>query len=77
MTLYELSASYRNSAAVIRLRILELQAEEKLQGDADTVRILHARISALEPLVREMRELAALTEHYYERGYYRNGKYRI
>lgn len=75
MTLYELSASYRDSAAKIRLRIQELRAEEI--SNADEARALQARAAALEPLLREMRELAALTEHYYERGYDRNGKYRI
>jgi hypothetical protein len=35
---------------------------------------LKRRIAELTPMLTQMNELAELTEHYYERGYYRNGK---
>ena len=77
MTLYELSGSYRAGAAAIRVRIRTLREEEREQSDADSARQLRARIAALEPLLREMREMAILTERYYERGYYRSEQYRL
>ena len=38
---------------------------------------LKRRTAVLTEMLRQMNELAELTEHYYERGYYRNEKYRI
>ena len=38
---------------------------------------LKRRILELQQLQRQSRELAELTRHYYERGYYRNEKYTL
>ena len=38
---------------------------------------LTRRILALEQLLRQSRELAELTQHYYERGYHRSEKYTL
>ena len=38
---------------------------------------LDRRMAALSQMLRQTNELAALTAHYYERGYYRNESYRI
>ena len=77
MTLLELSAHYAGSAALIRERILLLQAEERATGDPDTARKLHQRIEALQPLLQEMRELAVLTARYYDRSYRKNERYTL
>lgn len=77
MTLEEMSKEYRAQTRIIHQRILELrdamqQAETTRERDE-----LWERIRALAPIWRETRELAALLEHYYERGYRRNGRYTL
>ena len=39
--------------------------------------LLQDRIRMLSTMVREARELAVLTEHYYDRGYRRNVRYTV
>ena len=39
--------------------------------------MLNERIHMLSTMLREARELAVLTERYYERGYRRNAKYTL
>ena len=77
MTLLELSVTYRASAQALRLRIAQLRAKKKVQTDPDAVRSLNRRIAELEPLLREARELAVLTAHYYDRGYHKNERYTL
>lgn len=77
MTLLELSASYADSAAAIRSRILLLQAQERAADDPDEVYRLRQRIEVLRPLMREMRDLAILTARYYDRSYRRNERYTL
>lgn len=66
MTLLEMSVLYADSAAAIRLRITELKAAER-QADREAARLLRQRIAELEPLLRDARELAFRTAHYYDR----------
>ncbi|MCI9644458.1 MAG: hypothetical protein HFF97_07000 [Oscillibacter sp.] len=67
MTLLEMSASYRSSAAAIHGRIVELRGQERAQADPEAAFRLRRRIDELTPLWREARELADLTAHYYDR----------
>ncbi|MCI9579175.1 MAG: hypothetical protein HFF98_10050 [Oscillibacter sp.] len=69
MTLLEMSASYRSSAAAIHGRIVELRGLERAQADPEAAFRLRRRIDELTPLWREARELAALTAHYYDRSH--------
>ena len=77
MTLTELSVEYRAHARALDLRIGQL--EERLQQTQDESErcLLEARIHMLSTMLREARELAVLTERYYDRGYRRNAKYTI
>ena len=77
MTLMELSVEYRAHARALDLRIGQL--EERLQQTRDESErcLLEARIHMLSTMLREARELAVLTERYYDRGYRRNAKYTI
>ena len=77
MTLTELSVEYRAHARALDLRIGQL--EERLQQTRDESErcLLEARIHMLSTMLREARELAVLTERYYDRGYRRNAKYTI
>ena len=77
MTLCEMSPAYRSSAELLRLRLTLLRAERRSCQDRDQRLALDRRIQALAPLLRQCRELAALTEHYYERSYCRHEGYRI
>ena len=77
MTLMELSIQYEDSAAAIRGRIAQLRIAEQEQTDADAARALRQRIEALVPLLREARELAVLTAHYYDRSYHKHERYTL
>lgn len=76
MTLYEMSETYRQSAAPLRRRLRELRGALKKADDPEEIFWLRRRIIVLGKMLQQMNELAELTEHYYERGYYRNEAYR-
>lgn len=72
-----LSTQYRNQAQALRGRMREL---ESLRGASRSKRereSLRYRTTCLSELWREARDLAVLTERYYDRGYRRNGKYSL
>lgn len=75
MTMLELSVTYHAQADVLRLRIRELKEMRQGQADPEEIFRLTRSIAELEPLLREARELAAVTAHYYERGYHKDEKY--
>lgn len=77
MTLQEMSVDYQAQAQAIRGRIRELWERCGQTGSPLDQEELRSRIRALNVLLRESRELADHLEHYYERGYCRNGKYTI
>ncbi len=77
MTLLALSETYRASAQLLRQRLRQLRQEEKTAVDEPTRFWLTRRKLVLSEMLRQTNELAELTEHYYERGYYRNEKYRL
>ncbi|WP_369283163.1 hypothetical protein [Oscillibacter sp. GMB15532] len=75
MTMLEMSVTYRAGADALRLRIRELRQARQGESDPGKIFRLTRRIAELEPLLREARELAAVTAHYYERGYHKDEKY--
>lgn len=77
MTLQEMAVDYQAQAQTIRGRIRELRELGKQTESPLEQAELNSRIRALNVLLRESRELADHLEHYYERGYCRNGKYTI
>ena len=77
MTLREMSKDYRAAAVPLRQRLAQLRRALKQTDDPEAVWCLKRRIAVLTPMLTEMNELADLTEHYYERGYYRNEKYTL
>ena len=77
MTLRELSEQYRAQAQALRERINTLQQERKRTELAREKQALTRRIGTLQILWREARDQAVLLEHYYERGYRRNGRYTL
>lgn len=77
MTLLELSVEYREHARVLDLRICQLEAVLERTRNEKQRLVLEHRIHMLSTMLREARELAVLTERYYERGYRRNAKYTL
>ena len=77
MTLLELSVEYRAHARALDFRICQLQAVLERTKNEDQRIILEERIHMLSTMLREARELAVLTERYYEWGYRRNAKYTL
>lgn len=77
MTLYEMSAQYRESAAALRARIAQLRQAERSEEDTEAAAAARRRIDALLPMLRECRDLAGLTAHYYDRSYHKNEHYTL
>ena len=76
MTLYQMSYVYREDALRFRMRITVLREQARTAEGEDKLR-LKRRILELQQLLRQSCELADLTRHYYERGYYRNERYTL
>ena len=77
MTLAELSDGYEASAVLLRVRLSQLRRQADSTNDAEELWHLKRRIAELTPMLTQMNELAELTAHYYDRGYYRNEKYTV
>lgn len=77
MTLQELSRCYEEAAVPLRARLRQLRQQLSKETDPQKIFRLKRRIRELTPMLSEMNELAELTAHYYDRGYYRNEKYTL
>jgi len=77
MTLTELSACYEAAAVPLRRRLWELRQQLAQEEDQEKAWALRRRIAELVPLLTQMNELADLTAHYYDRGYWRSEKYTL
>ena len=77
MTLAELSVCYKEAAALIRNRLWQLRRMAETEEDPEEKWHLQRRITELTPILTEMNELAELTARYYDRGYWRSGKYTL
>ena len=77
MTLAELSKDYEAAAVPLRARLRELRQLLSEETDPEKIWHLQRRIAELTPMLTQMNELAELTAHYYDRGYYRNEKYTL
>ncbi len=77
MTLAELSADYEAAAVPLRARLRELRRLLAEAEDPEEVWHIQRRIAELTPMLTQMNELAELTAHYYDRGYWRNEKYTL
>lgn len=77
MTLQEMSREYEASAGLLRVRLRQLRQELAAAEDPEEIWHLKRRIAELTPMLTQMNELADLTAHYYERGYWRSAKYTI
>ncbi len=75
MTLMELAREYRAEENALRERIAALEGALRATEDAQQQKSLESRLHILHIMRRETRDVAVLMEHYYERGYRRNGRY--
>lgn len=77
MTLREMSAGYAESAALLSDLLRKLRAELRACPDGAERARLRFRIHLLSQALTQTRELAHLTAHYYERGFWRDEKYTL
>ena len=77
MTLQELSRCYEEAAVPLRARLRELRKALATAEDPEEIWHIKRRIGELTPMLTQMNELAELTAHYYERGYWRSEKYTL
>ena len=77
MRLQELSEVYLYSALLLRQRLSQLRRELRRCGRAEDRAALRHRIAALAAMQEQCYELAELTAHYYEGGFYRNKRYTL
>ena len=77
MTLKELSACYEQAAVPLRQRLKFLRQQLAKAEDPEEIFHLKRRIQELTPMLTEINELADLTAHYYDRGYWRSEKYTL
>jgi hypothetical protein len=77
MTLEELSRCYEEAAVPLRNRLRDLRTMLADTTDPEEIWHIKRRIAELTPMLTQMNELAELTAHYYERGYYRSEKYTL
>ena len=77
MTLQELSRCYEEAAVPLRQRLRQLRYMLAQTDDPEEKFHIKRRIAELTPMLTQMNELAELTAHYYERGYYRSEKYTL
>ena len=77
MTLAELSICYEAAAVPLRARLRLLRQMLSKTDDPEEIWHLKRRIAELTPMLTQMNELAELTAHYYERGYWRSEKYTV
>ena len=77
MTLKEISEGYRQAAVPLRGRLRQLRIMLAQAEDPEEIWHIKRRIAELTPMLTQMNELADLTEHYYDRGYWRNEKYTL
>ena len=77
MTLKELSLAYEAAAVPLRRKLRELRFALQNAEDPEEIWHIKRRIAELTPILTQMNELADLTAHYYDRGYYRSEKYTV
>lgn len=77
MKLAALSEGYRLAALPLREKLRDLRLELKTADDPQRRAVLRHEIALLSGILTQCRELAELTAHYYERGFWRNDKYTL
>lgn len=77
LPLAALSEGYRAAAIPLRQRLHQLRQMLEKAEDPEEIWHIKRRIAELTPMLTQMNELAELTAHYYDRGYWRSEKYTL
>ena len=78
MNLTDLAAEYRDSAALIRERVMCLRRTLVEEPMCETEKLrMRLRIDKLNSIFRETSEAALFMERYYDRRYRKNGRFTI
>ena len=77
MTMRELSRCYEEAAVPLRARLRQLRQLLAQTQAPEEIFHVKRRIQELTPMLTQMNELAELTAHYYDRGYWRSEKYTV
>lgn len=77
MTLEQLAGDYRAAGDQLRARLRVLRRAERLSREEQERFWLRRRIAAMTTALTQINELTELLERYYEKGYYRNERYRL
>lgn len=77
MSLQALSGSYREAARLLQARLRLLRVQLRQEQDPDRLCRLRRQRQVYNEAYQQCRELAELTEHYYERSYWRSEKYTL
>lgn len=77
MKLAELSGGYLSTALLLRERLRTLRQRLRAADCPAERAALRHSIAVLSEIQTQCYELAELTAHYYERGFYRNEKYTL
>ena len=77
MRLEELSDGYRQAALPLREKLRQLRLALKEEEDAQQRSVLRHEIALLAGILSQCLALAELTEHYYERGFWRDDRYTL
>lgn len=75
MTLLEMAAEYRRNCALLKERMDLLRRGLAGEEDPAALQALRRRLEELTVLYREGREVALHMERYYDRRYYKDGKF--
>jgi hypothetical protein len=75
VTLKEISQGYRDTAVLFRARLATLRRQLKQETDPELRWRLKREIAMLTPVLTQLNCLAELTEHYYEKEFYRDKQY--
>lgn len=77
LPLARLAEGYRMAAIPLRRRLRQLRIELQQAQEPEQIWHIKRRIAELTPMLTQVNELAELTAHYYERGYWRSEKYTL
>ena len=75
MTLKEMAAEYRRNCVLLKERMGQLKQDAQTEQDPAAAQLLRRRLADLTALYREGREVALHMERYYDRRYYKDGKF--
>lgn len=75
-TLKELAEDYRDAAVKLRLGLEDAKSRRK-QASTEDQGAIDAEIKLIQTMLKDVREVGAVAQHYYEPGYWRGRQFAI